>query len=180
MPFEFERLEIPDLILVKPKLFKDTRGFFMENYKKSEFIANGICDNFVQDNYSSSTAQVLRGLHYQKGDCAQAKLVRCVSGCIYDFAVDIRPESPTFKQYVRVELSAENGNALFIPRGFAHGFVVLSDTAVVTYKVDNEYNYEADAGVFWADEDLDIDWGVGFEPILSDKDSNLPRLKEIF
>ena len=180
MPFSFEKMDIQEVILVKPTVYRDARGAFLETYKQSDFKNNGIDCEFVQDNCSVSGARVLRGLHYQKGDYAQAKLVRCVSGCIYDFAVDIRPESPTFKQYVRVELSAENGNALFIPRGFAHGFVVLSDTAVVTYKVDNEYNYEADAGVFWADEDLDIDWGVGFEPILSDKDSNLPRLKEIF
>ena len=178
MPFSFEKTQIEDVILVKTRVFKDERGFFLETYKQSEFQENGINCEFIQDNSSYSCAKVLRGLHYQKGNAAQAKLVRCVSGSIYDVAVDIRPNSPTFKKYVRVELSSENGYALFIPRGFAHGFVVLSDFATITYKVDNEYSPFADAGIYWADEDLAIDWGVDFEPILSDKDVCLPRLKE--
>lgn len=178
MQFSFERLSIEEVILVKPKIFKDGRGFFLETYKQRDFQENGIYCDFIQDNCSYSGAKVLRGLHYQKGEAAQAKLVRCVSGCIYDVAVDIRPDSPTFKKYVRVELSAENGYALFIPRGFAHGFVVVSEEATITYKVDNEYNQSADAGIYWADKDLAIDWGVDFTPVLSEKDSNLPVLKE--
>ena len=179
MPFEFERLEIPDLILVKPKLFEDTRGFFMENYKKSEFIANGICDNFVQDNYSNSTAHVLRGLHYQKPPYEQAKLVKCLEGKIFDVAVDIRKNSKTFGQYIKVELSEDNDNLLYIPKGFAHGFVVISDTAKVIYKVSEEYNAEADSGIKWDDKDINIDWEIDFEPILSEKDKKHPSLKEV-
>ena len=180
MPFEFERQKIKDVILVKPKVFGDNRGFFMESYKKSDFYANGIDVEFNQDNHSKSTKGVLRGLHYQAKPYGQAKLVRCSKGRIYDVAVDIRPDSATFKQYVKVELSEENKNMLFIPEGFAHGFVVLSEEAELLYKASGEYNPEADRGIFWADEDLAIDWGIDFEPILSEKDINQPRLKEVF
>lgn len=179
MTFNFKKTSLDEVILVESDIYSDNRGFFTEGYKESVFKANGITCDFIQDNISVSTAKVLRGLHFQKGEAAQAKLVRCVSGCIYDVAVDIRPESPNYKKYVRVELSSKNNNALFIPRGFAHGFVVVSDSATVSYKVDNEFNATADAGVYWADEDLNIDWGINFTPILSQKDSNLPRLKEI-
>ena len=180
MPFEFIKQEIKDVILIKPKIFKDNRGFFMESYKKSEFFANGIKLEFNQDNHSKSAEKVLRGLHYQEAPFGQAKLVRCSKGRIYDVAVDIRPNSATFKQYVKVELSEENKNMLFIPEGFAHGFVVLSEEAELLYKASGEYNPEADRGIFWADEDLAIDWGIDFEPILSEKDINQPRLKEVF
>ena len=125
MTFEFIKQNIEDVILIKPKVFCDNRGFFMESYKKSEFVANGIDVDFVQDNHSKSSAHVLRGLHYQANPHAQAKLVRCLKGKIYDVAVDIRPHSKTFGQYVKVELSEENKQMLYIPEGFAHGFVVL-------------------------------------------------------
>ena len=179
MPFEFEPQKIKDVILVKPKVFGDNRGFFMESYKKSEFAANGIDAEFNQDNHSKSTAHVLRGLHYQAKPFGQAKLVRCSRGRIYDVAVDIRPNSPTFGQYVKVELSEDNKYMLFIPEGFAHGFVVLSEEAELLYKASGEYNAAADRGILWNDKEINIDWGIDFEPILSDKDKKQPKLKEI-
>lgn len=179
MTFEFERQKIQDVILIKPKVFGDKRGFFMETYKKSEFSENGIDVEFNQDNHSKSSARVLRGLHYQAKPYAQAKLVRCVRGKIFDVAVDIRPESQTFGQYVKVELSEENKQMLFIPEGFAHGFVVLSDEAELCYKASGEYNKDADRGVLWNDKDINIDWKIDFVPILSDKDKIQPELKNI-
>ena len=179
MPFEFERQKIKDVILVKPKVFGDNRVFFMESYKKSDFIAGGIDVEFNQDNHSNSPAHVLRGLHYQAKPYGQAKLVRCGRGRIYDVAVDIRPASETFEQYVKVELSEENKYMLFIPEGFAHGFVVLSDEAELLYKASGEYAPQADRGVLWNDKDINIDWEIDFEPILSEKDKVQPTLKEI-
>ena len=179
MPFEFERLKIEDLILVKPKVFGDNRGFFAECYKKSDFVPNGINVDFVQDNHSKSSKGVLRGLHYQQSPYAQAKLVKCIKGQIYDVAVDIRPNSKSFGKYVKVELSEDNKYMLYIPEGFAHGFVVLSDEAELIYKTSAEYAPEYDSGIRWDDKDLNIDWGIDFEPVLSEKDKNLPYLKEL-
>ena len=179
MPFEFERQKIEDVILVKPKVFGDNRGFFMEAYKKSEFLENGITVEFNQDNHSKSTKGVLRGLHYQKSPYAQAKLVRCSKGRIYDVAVDIRPKSKTFGQYVKVELSEENKQMLFIPEGFAHGFVVLSEEAELLYKASGEYAPQADRGIRWNDETIGIDWEIDFKPILSEKDMAQPFLKDV-
>lgn len=179
MPFEFEKQEIEDVILIKPKVFGDKRGFFMETYKKSEFSENGINVEFNQDNHSKSSAKVLRGLHYQAKPYGQAKLVRCVQGRIYDVAVDIRPKSKTFGKYVKVELSEDNKNMLFIPEGFAHGFVVLSDEAELCYKASGEYNPDADRGLLWNDNDIKIDWEIDFEPVLSCKDKIQPALKYI-
>ncbi len=179
MPFTFEKQKIEDVILIKPKVFGDNRGFFLESYKKSDFFANGIKVEFNQDNHSKSTKHVLRGLHYQTKEFSQAKIVRCPKGRIYDVAVDIRPDSKTFGKYVKVELSEENKNMLYIPAGFAHGFVVLSDIAELMYKASGEYNPSADRGVLWSDEDINIDWGIDFEPILSEKDKVQPRLCEI-
>ena len=179
MPFEFERQKIKDVILVKPKVFGDNRGFFMESYKKSDFFANGIDVEFNQDNHSKSTKGVLRGLHYQAKPYGQAKLVRCSKGRIYDVAVDIRPNSETFGQYVKVELSEENKQMLFIPEGFAHGFVALTDEVELLYKATGEYNPQADRGLLWNDKDIDIDWNIDFEPLLSEKDKIQPTLKEI-
>lgn len=178
MPFEFEKLELEGVVLVKPKAFGDNRGFFMESYKKSEFVQNGIDCEFVQDNHSKSTKGVLRGLHYQVAPKAQAKLLRCVSGKIYDVAVDLRPDSKTFGKSVKVELSEENKFMLFIPEGFAHGFVVVSDEAELLYKTNNEYCAELDRGVLWNDTTINVDWGFD-NPILSDKDKIQPTLKEI-
>ena len=179
MPFEFERQQINDVILVKPKVFGDDRGFFLESYKKTDFVNNGIDVEFNQDNHSKSTKGVLRGLHYQAKPHGQAKLVRCSRGRIYDVAVDIRPNSPTFGQYVKVELSEDNKQMLFIPEGFAHGFVVLSDEAELLYKASGEYAPQADRGVLWSDKDININWEIDFEPILSEKDKVQPTLKEI-
>ena len=178
MPFEFERQNIEDVILIKPKVFGDNRGFFMETYKKSEFAKMGIDVEFNQDNHSKSTKGVLRGLHFQKQPYAQAKLVRCANGRIYDVAVDIREKSKTFGQYVKVELSEDNKNMLYIPEGFAHGFVVLSDEAELLYKASGEYAPQADSGILWCDKDINIDWGIDFEPILSEKDKVQQTLKE--
>ncbi len=179
MPFIFERQKINDVILVKPKVFGDDRGFFMETYKKSDFCANGIDVEFTQDNHSKSTKGVLRGLHYQTKPYAQAKLVRCTKGSIYDVAIDIRPNSETFGDYVKVLLSAENKEMLYIPEGFAHGFVALSDEVEVLYKTSGEYAPQSDRGILWCDKDINIDWEIDFEPILSDKDKIQPTLKEI-
>ena len=180
MPFEFIPQKIKDVILVKPKVFGDNRGYFMETYKKSEFIANGIDVEFNQDNQSKSVRGVLRGLHYQKAPYAQAKLVRCARGRVFDVAVDIRENSETFGQYVKVELSEENKHMLYIPEGFAHGFVVLSDEAELIYKASGEYAPNSEGGILWCDKDINIDWGIDFEPILSEKDRCQKSLKEIF
>ena len=179
MPFTFEKLEIEGLVLVKPRVFGDNRGFFMESYKKSDFIKNGIDVEFVQDNHSKSTAHVLRGLHYQALPKPQAKLVRCSKGRIYDFAVDLRKESKTFGKWQKVELSEENKNMFFIPEGFAHGFVVLSDEAELLYKTNTEYSPEHDRGLLWCDKTVNVDWGIDFEPILSEKDKIQPTLDKI-
>lgn len=179
MPFEFEKQAIEDVILVKPKVFGDNRGFFMETYKKSDFFTNGIEVEFNQDNHSKSSAHVLRGLHFQKAPHGQAKLVRCSRGRIYDIAVDIRKDSKTFGSYVKVELSEANKHMLFIPEGFAHGFVVLSEEAELIYKASGEYCPQADCGIIWNDKDINIDWEIDFEPILSEKDKVQKTLKEI-
>ena len=179
MPFEFEKQSIEDVILVKPKIFGDNRGFFMETYKKSEFVAIGIDVEFTQDNHSKSTKGVLRGLHYQAKPYGQAKLIRCVKGRIYDVAVDIRKNSKTFGQYVKVELSEENRNMVFIPEGFAHGFVALTDDVEILYKTSGEYAPQADRGIIWNDKEINIDWRIDFLPILSDKDKYQSELIEI-
>lgn len=179
MPFDFEKLEIDGLVLVKPKVFGDSRGFFAETYKKSDFVKNGIDADFVQDNHSKSTRGVLRGLHYQIAPCAQAKLVRCVKGKIFDVAVDLRKESKTFGKWLKVELSEDNKQMLYIPEGFAHGFVVLSDEAEIMYKTSAEFSPEADRGVLWNDSGINVDWGIDFEPILSEKDKIQPTLSQL-
>lgn len=176
MPFEFKRLEIPEVILIKPKVFEDDRGFFMETYKKEEFESAGIKGEFVQDNHSKSKYGVLRGLHFQKEPYTQAKIVRCVRGEIYDVAVDLRRNSNTFGKYVSVNLSEDNKYQLYIPRYCAHGFLVLSDAAEVIYKVDNIYTPEYEAGIIWNDPDVAIPWPSD-NPILSEKDQQLPTLK---
>ena len=179
MPFEFIETEIPEVILVKPKVFTDTRGFFMETYKKSDFKKVGIDTDFVQDNHSKSVKGVLRGLHYQLEPRAQGKLVRCIRGKIFDVAVDIRKGSPTFGKWVGVELSEENKLMLWIPKGFAHGFLTLSDEAEIVYKVSgSEYSPEHDRCIRWNDPDINIKWPLNGEPILSEKDRLAPTLRE--
>ena len=179
MPFEFKQLEIQDVILVVPKVFEDERGFFLEGYKKSEFEKNGINIEFNQDNHSKSSKGVLRGLHYQLAPKAQAKLVRCIRGEILDVAVDIRKNSLTFGKWVSAKLTEDNKCMLYIPEGFAHGFVVLSDTAELLYKASNEYSKEHDRGILWNDPDINIKWDIDFEPVLSEKDKKQPRLKDV-
>ncbi len=178
MPFEFGPQKIKDILLIKPRVFGDNRGFFMETYKKSEFAAAGIIEEFTQDNHSKSSKGVLRGLHYQAEPYGQAKIVRCVKGKIYDVAVDIRTDSKTFGEYVKVELSEENRHMLYIPKGFAHGFAALTDEVEIIYKTSGEYAPQADRGILWCDTDINIDWGINFEPVLSDKDKIQPTLKE--
>lgn len=179
MPFEFEKLKISDIILIKPKVFGDNRGFFLESYKKSEFYNAGIKEEFIQDNHSKSTKGVLRGLHYQLKPFCQAKLVRCTKGRIFDVAVDIRKGSHTFGKWVGMELSEENKNILYIPEGFAHGFVVLSEEAELLYKTNNEYSFEHDRGLIWNDPQVNIDWGINSEPLISEKDKIQPNLKDL-
>lgn len=179
MPFEFEKLEIEGLVLVKPKIFGDNRGFFLESYKKSDFVHAGINSEFVQDNHSVSQKGVVRGLHYQIAPKMQAKLVRCMKGRIYDVAVDLRPDSKTFKKWVKVELTGENQYMLYIPEGFAHGFAVLSDEAELLYKTTEEFAPAYERGILWYDENINVDWGLDFEPILSEKDKIQPRFNEI-
>ncbi|MCU7836456.1 MAG: dTDP-4-dehydrorhamnose 3,5-epimerase [gamma proteobacterium symbiont of Taylorina sp.] len=177
---EFIKTAIPDVIIIKPKVFGDDRGYFVETFRSDLFAQqSGIKTNFIQDNESRSDYGVLRGLHYQLPPYAQSKLVRVIEGKVLDMAVDIRQGSATFGQYVSVELSAENKQQLFIPRGFAHGFVVLSETALFAYKVDNYYSPECDRGIKFDDADLAIDWQINKEQIqLSEKDKLQPLLKE--
>ena len=167
------KTEIPDVWVCEPKVFADARGYFMETWRASDFTEHiGHEVNFVQDNQSMSSRGVLRGLHFQKGEFSQAKLVRVLQGTVVDVAVDLRQASPTFGKYVMVELSAENKRQLFIPRGFAHGFQVLSDTAVFTYKVDNIYAPQAECSIRYDDPKIGIAWPITNpqELLLSEKD----------
>jgi dTDP-4-dehydrorhamnose 3,5-epimerase len=174
--FTFTRLSTPEVILVEPKIFEDHRGFFVETYNKKEFIEGGINEDFVQDNLSFSVKGVIRGMHFSLPPHETAKLVRCASGKILDVAVDVRLHSRTFGTWVSAVLSAENHKMLFVPKGFAHGFCVLSDTAHVAYKVTDYYRPENDFGISFKDPDIAIDWPVQ-NPILSEKDESLPSLK---
>ncbi|TAN45726.1 MAG: dTDP-4-dehydrorhamnose 3,5-epimerase [Nitrospirae bacterium] len=177
MPFIFKPLALSEVVLIEPKIIGDSRGFFTETYKLSDFAAAGIEARFVQDNLSRSSKGVLRGLHYQKRPKAQGKLICCPRGRIFDVAVDIRKGSPTYSKWVGVELSEENRRMLYVPEGFAHGFVVLSDYADLSYKCTGEYSPENDAGIIWNDPAIDILWPVE-TPLLSPKDSRLPLLAE--
>ncbi|MEB3691250.1 MAG: dTDP-4-dehydrorhamnose 3,5-epimerase [Caldisphaeraceae archaeon] len=176
MPFEFLKTSIEGVYIIKPKVFEDNRGYFMETFSKDAF-SKFINFNVVQENQSYSRKGVLRGLHFQKGEYAQAKLVRVVKGEILDVAVDIRPDSATFKKYVSAVLSEKNKQMLYIPRGLAHGFEVLSDEAIVVYLVDNIYKRESEGGIIWNDKEINIDWPIK-DPILSEKDRSWPTLKE--
>lgn len=177
MPFTFQRLPIPEIVLIEPRRFADRRGFFMETYKYSDFSRNGISEHFAQDNYSRSARSVLRGLHYQRNPKAQGKLVQCIRGKIFDVAVDIRNGSPTFGHWMSAELSDENNRLFYIPPGFAHGFLVMSDNADVIYKCTAEYSPEDDRGIIWNDPDIGISWPLP-EPILSDKDRSHRLLRD--
>ena len=169
---------LPEVYIIEPKVFGDYRGYFMETYSTKVFADMGIDNVFVQDN-QSFTAQkgTLRGIHFQNAPMAQAKLVRVTRGAVLDVAVDLRKGSPTYKKWVGVELSAENKRMLFIPRGFGHGFVTLTDDVEFCYKVDNLYSKECDRGIQFNDPDIGVEWGVT-DPVLSQKDISSPRLKD--
>ena len=176
---EFTETAIKGVYIIEPRVFNDARGYFFEAWKKSDFEAHIGKVDFIQDNESKSSYGVLRGLHYQKGDSSQAKLVRVIKGKVLDVAVDIRSSSPTFGQHVMVELSDENKRQFFIPRGFAHGFLVLSDEAIFTYKVDRPYAPQSEAGIRWNDPEIGIDWPIDPQQVLtSEKDLKQPLLRD--
>jgi dTDP-4-dehydrorhamnose 3,5-epimerase len=176
---EIIKTPIKDLVVIKPRVFADARGFFFETYNEERYREAGITQQFVQDNISKSSYGVVRGLHFQKPPYSQAKLVQVIEGAVLDVAVDLRKSSETFGQYVAVELSEENKRQLFIPRGFAHGFLVLSEEAVFTYKVDNVYAPQADAGIIYNDPQIGIKWDIEADKVLlSEKDCKLPKLAD--
>ena len=176
----FIKTTIDGVLIVEPKIFEDSRGYFFESYNETEFAQNGIPNKFVQDNQSKSSYGIIRGLHCQLGKHAQAKLVRVLEGKVLDVAVDIRKNSQTFGKYVAVELSADNKRQLFIPRGFLHGFSVLSKTAIFAYKCDNFYCKEAEFGIRYDDEEIGIDWKIPADKvIISEKDRQANNLKDI-
>ena len=174
------KTKLDGLVVLKPTVFKDNRGYFMESYNQqniNKLLGNV---NFVQDNESESTRGVLRGLHFQKPPYTQAKLVRCLKGSVLDIVLDLRKDSKTYGIFETISLTEENKKQLFIPKGFAHGFIVLSKSAIFSYKVDNYYNPDSESGVLWSDLDLNIDWKINKnEIIVSEKDKNLPTFNEI-
>lgn len=175
----FKETAIKGVYIIEPRVFNDARGYFFEAWKKADFEAHIGKIDFIQDNESMSSYGVLRGLHYQKGAYSQSKLVRVIKGKVLDVAVDIRRSSPTFGQHVMVELSDENKRQFFIPRGFAHGFLVLSDEAIFTYKVDQPYAPESEAGIRWNDPEIGIDWPIDAQQVLtSEKDLKQPLLRD--
>ncbi len=171
---------IEGVVIIEPQIFEDARGYFFESWNKAKMAEAGLDYDFIQDNQSKSCYGTIRGVHFQKGEFSQAKLVRVLQGTVLDVAVDLRKDSPTFGQHVAVELSAENNRQLMIPRGFGHGFSVLTPTAVFAYKCDNVYNKASEGGVRFDDPDLGIDWKINpKDAVLSDKDKVLPLLKDI-
>lgn len=180
MPFVFEETPLEGLYIITPKIFNDERGFFYENFKQSDFEKAGIKEKFIQDNHSFSVKNTIRGLHFQKSPHAQGKLVRCTRGIVMDVAVDLREKSKTFGKYYSIELSEENKKMFYLPPGFAHGFVVLSDTAEFLYKCTAEYAPLSDGGIRWDDPDIGVKWPLEKkDAIVSEKDSALPYLKDI-
>lgn len=176
---KFEKTKLEGVYIITPDVFGDNRGFFMESWSRRKMEEAGLHYNFVQDNHSMSAVKgTLRGIHFQKGEWCQAKLVRCTRGAVLDVAVDLRKKSPTYKQWVAVELSADNKKQFLIPRGFGHGFVTLTDDVEFLYKADNYYAPQADGGIRWNDPDIGVDWGVE-NPILSEKDKKNPFFWDI-
>jgi dTDP-4-dehydrorhamnose 3,5-epimerase len=175
---EILELDIPGVLLLKPKVISDERGSFLESYKESLFHDAGIDHTFCQDNQSVSRRNVIRGLHFQEPPFEQGKLVRVVTGSVMDVVVDIRKGSPHYGHYLKVQLNALNMNVLWIPPGFAHGFVSLEDDTMLLYKCTKEYNRESESGILWNDPDLAIDWGIE-DPVISEKDKALPCLKDL-
>lgn len=180
MPYNFIKTDIEGVMIIEPKVFGDNRGYFMETYTEKDFVAAGIDVKFVQDNQSKSKKGVLRGLHYQT-EHSQSKLVRVIKGEVFDVAVDLREGSPTFGKWAGVHLTAENKRQFFIPKHFAHGFVVLSDEAEFCYKCDDFYHPEFEAGLMWNDPDIGIEWPFdeNFEVLLSEKDQKHPSIKTL-
>ena len=177
---EVIKTNIEGVVIIEPRIFKDDRGYFFESFSQREFEEKVCKTTFVQDNESKSSYGVLRGLHFQKPPFAQSKLVRVIKGAVLDVAVDIRKGSPTFGQYVSVELTGDNHRQFFIPRGFAHGFSVLSEEVIFQYKCDNFYSPQSEGAIAWNDPDLNIDWRIPVEEvILSEKDSKHPKLKDL-
>ena len=174
---KFVQTEIPDIILVKPTVIEDNRGFFMESYQIEKYKLGGINCTFLQDNHSKSVQNTLRGLHFQV-NYPQAKLIRCFKGMVFDVAVDIRKNSPSFGKWVGKKLSEDNKYQIYIPEGFAHGYYVMSETAEITYKCSEIYHPEDEQGIRWDDPDIGIEW-PGLEPVLSEKDSKLPMLNTL-
>ena len=171
---------IDGVVIIEPQVFEDERGYFFESYNQAKMEEAGLHYDFIQDNQSKSCYGTVRGIHFQKGEFAQAKLVRVLEGVVLDVAVDLRKNSPTFGKYVAVELSAENKKQLMIPRGFGHGFSVLSKTAVFAYKCDNVYNKASEGGIRFDDADIGVDWKINpKDAILSEKDKNAPLLKDV-
>ena len=177
MPFSFKRQSIPDVILVEPTVFPDDRGFFFESFKASDFEKAGLPIHFIQDNFSFSKKDVIRGLHYQKNPHAQGKLVSVLKGSVWDVAVDIRRQSSTFLKWMAAELNDRNHAMLYIPPGFAHGFAALSEDVHLLYKCTHEYDPQADAGIRWDDPEIAVAWPID-RPVLSEKDRNLPFLRQ--
>lgn len=177
MPFNFVETPIKDLLIIEPRVFADGRGFFMETYKKSDFAATGITEEFVQDNHSFSSKGVLRGIHFQTGSSAQGKLVRVIKGAVWDVAVDLRPSSSTFGKWYGVELTGENNTMFYVPPGFGHGFVTLKDNTHFLYKCTNEYDPSCDSGIIWNDSDINIEWPLTVGLTFSDKDLVLQSFK---
>ncbi|MCT2534647.1 dTDP-4-dehydrorhamnose 3,5-epimerase [Aquibacillus koreensis] len=173
------KTHLEGVLVFEPKVFGDHRGWFMETYSEAKFLEAGVDINFVQDNHSFSASKgTLRGLHYQLNPKAQTKLVRCTQGAIFDVAVDIRKNSPTFRKWFGIELSAENKKQLLVPKGFAHAFITLADNVEVQYKVDELYSPENDRGIIWNDPQIGIEWPIDITPILSEKDQKAPQLKD--
>lgn len=178
MPFSFKLLSIPEVILIEPKVFPDDRGYFLETFKSSDFLSNNIPNKFVQDNLSFSRKNVIRGMHFQREPKEQGKLVSVIKGRVIDVAVDIRKESPTFMKWIAVELNDSQNAMLYIPAGFAHGFLSLTEEVYLLYKCTNEYDPIADSGIRWNDPDIGIAWPIN-NPVLSEKDQRLPYLKDL-
>ncbi len=177
MPFSFKPLSISEVVLVEPTVFPDGRGFFLESFKASDFEKANLPTHFVQDNFSCSKKDVIRGLHYQKKPKVQGKLVSVLKGAVWDVAVDLRRQSPTFLKWVASELNDRNHAMLYIPPGFAHGFAALTEDVHLLYKCTSEYEPQADAGIRWDDPDISIPWPVA-HPILSEKDRRLPLIHQ--
>lgn len=174
----FTKTNLEGVLVIEPKVFGDHRGWFMETYNKENFVETGLNINFIQDNQSfSATKGTLRGLHYQLSPKAQTKLVRCTKGSIFDVAVDIRQESPTYGQWFGIELTAENKKQLLVPKGFAHGFMTLTEDVEVQYKVDEYYAPECDRGIIWNDPTIGVEWPINIQPVLSEKDEKAPSFQ---